>query len=105
MILKSSGQQYRNFIPLSDLCAIIHYFIKNDKFKELYNVFNLGSDFTAKVIDIAELIRCRCIEVFKMKQIKIKFEKYDFEKTMITLNMILTNYEKFIKILLLTIMK
>ena len=42
MILKSSGQQYRNFIPLSDLCAIIHYFIKNDKFKELYNVFNLG---------------------------------------------------------------
>lgn len=81
MILKSSGQQYRNFIPLSDLCAIIHYFIKNDTFKELYNVFNLGSYFTAKIIDIAELIRSRCIKVFKMKQIKIKFEKNDFEKT------------------------
>ena len=34
IILKSNGQQYRNFIPLSDLCIAMDYLIKNEKFDE-----------------------------------------------------------------------
>lgn len=72
--LKSNGQQYRNFITLSDLCRAMHFIIKKEKFDNYFNLFNLGSDFTAKVFDIAKLVMKRYEEIFKTKNLKIKFK-------------------------------
>ncbi|MFM8453143.1 MAG: NAD-dependent epimerase/dehydratase family protein, partial [Acidimicrobiaceae bacterium] len=60
LTLKSHGQQYRNFIPFTDVCSSIKHclFMSSDKIGS--TTFNLGSDHTIKVLDLAHLIASRC---------------------------------------------
>jgi UDP-glucose 4-epimerase len=60
LILKSHGQQYRNFIPFTDVCKAIQHclFMPRDKIGN--TTFNLGNDHTLKILDLAQLIASRC---------------------------------------------
>jgi UDP-glucose 4-epimerase len=60
LTLKSHGQQYRNFIPFTDVCSAIKHcvFMSSDNIGN--TTFNLGSDHTMKVLDLARLIASRC---------------------------------------------
>ncbi|MFM8522640.1 MAG: NAD-dependent epimerase/dehydratase family protein, partial [Acidimicrobiaceae bacterium] len=60
LTLKSHGQQYRNFIPFTDVCNAIKncLFMSSNKIDS--TTFNLGSDHTIKVLDLAHLIASRC---------------------------------------------
>ena len=60
LTLKSHGQQYRNFIPFTDICNAIQHcvFMSSDNIGD--TTFNLGSDHTIKVLDLAQLIASRC---------------------------------------------
>lgn len=56
IILKSSGKQYRDFIPLHDVArAVYHFlFIAPDKWQD--GLFNLGGDCSMSIIEVARVI-------------------------------------------------
>ena len=60
LTLKSHGLQYRNFIPFTDVCTAIRHclFMPSEQTKS--PTFNLGSESTIRVLDMAELIAMRC---------------------------------------------
>ncbi|MFM8688680.1 MAG: NAD-dependent epimerase/dehydratase family protein, partial [Acidimicrobiaceae bacterium] len=60
LTLKSHGQQYRNFIPFTDVCNAIKHCLFMSSNKIDSTTFNLGSDHTIKVLDLAHLIASRC---------------------------------------------
>ena len=67
MILKSSGQQERDFIGINQIClAIEKIAIKTDDSKQS-NVYNLGSGAAQSVISMAQLIQERCSVVLGFK--------------------------------------
>jgi UDP-glucose 4-epimerase len=79
LILKSNGLQFRNFIELTEVCRIVDFFMCNDLKSENSGVFNVGSDYSKKVLDMAELIQDRCSTVlgFKPELYSNKFELRD----------------------------
>ena len=52
--LKSSGLQYRDFIPLADVCSAVNHFITAPC--QDNPIFNLGSGQSITVLDVANLI-------------------------------------------------
>lgn len=64
IVLHSSGQQYRDFIAMSDVCRAIAHFIdvKEELFGE--SIFNLGGDAAIRVIDIVNLVAARAKALF-----------------------------------------
>ncbi len=60
LTLKSHGLQYRNFVPFTDVCNAIRHclFMPSNQIKGI--TFNLGSESTIRVLDMAELIAMRC---------------------------------------------
>lgn len=67
LTLKSHGLQYRNFIPFTDVCNAIRHclFMPSEQIKS--STFNLGSESTIKVLDMAELIARRCSAILGYK--------------------------------------
>lgn len=67
LTLKSHGLQYRNFIPFTDVCNAIRHclFMPSEQIKS--STFNLGSESTIKVLDMAELIAMRCSAILGYK--------------------------------------
>jgi len=60
MVLRSSGMQRRDFIPLTDVCGAIHHLLHLAE-KDIYkNVFNLGGAWAPTVWDFACLVQERC---------------------------------------------
>lgn len=67
MVLKSSGLQYRNFIPIWDICRAVEH-LTEAPIKQLGDrLFNLGSEHSLRIIDLAELIQKRCEKIFEYK--------------------------------------
>jgi len=65
--LRSAGMQRRDFITMADVCRAI-YHLMNLNNKEIGDgIFNVGSGWTPKVIEIAEIIQSRCLEILKYK--------------------------------------
>ena len=60
LTLKSHGLEFRNFIPFTDVCNAIRHclFMPRDLIDN--TTFNLGSESTIRVLDMAELIATRC---------------------------------------------
>ena len=56
--LKTSGRQYRNFIPIRDLCEKVDYFLSPLYEYDLHidHVYNLGSKVTISVYEMALLV-------------------------------------------------
>ena len=55
--LKSSGHQYRDFIPLCDVCGAVAHFLDMPRASD--PVFNLGSGVSLTVLDVANRIAQR----------------------------------------------
>ena len=56
IILRSSGQQERNFIPIADICSAILHFLHIDKHRVGDGVFNLGGPRSMTVLEMAHVI-------------------------------------------------
>ena len=60
MVLKSHGMQLRNFIPFTDICIAIDHSLKITAERIGDGIFNLGSESTLQVLEMAELVATRC---------------------------------------------
>jgi UDP-glucose 4-epimerase len=60
MVLRSSGIQERDFIPITEVCRIVEMLVsKNSAIPNKY-IYNLGSNFSHSVYSMAKLIQSRC---------------------------------------------
>lgn len=57
LTLRSDGSQLRDFVTLTDVCRATHHMIELSDTQD--GLFNLGGDYTASVLQIAELIQHR----------------------------------------------
>jgi UDP-glucose 4-epimerase len=60
MVLRSSGLQRRNFIPLSDACRAIAHVLQLSGNGELKDIYNVGGLWSPTIIEMAQLIQKRC---------------------------------------------
>jgi UDP-glucose 4-epimerase len=58
--LKSSGEQYRNFISMNDVCRAVTHFIKSSLQNENFPVYNLGGEKTISVIEMTKMVAEVC---------------------------------------------
>ena len=109
--LKTSGNQFRDFVTLTDVCRVIEYFIKTDTNRLNSSVLNFGSGESCTVIEMAHLIKDCCREFLNInpnlhRQVPQKKEKniiLDFQMTWLKLSdFILTNNFKLEVLQLLT---
>ncbi len=61
MILRSSGLQHRDFIPMQQVCLAIEHLLRPDT--KAAGVINLGAGTSQSVLEIAQLIQWRCLKV------------------------------------------
>ncbi|MFQ3856257.1 NAD-dependent epimerase/dehydratase family protein [Leptospira kirschneri] len=62
IVLRTHGLQRRDFIPISDVCKAVAFFIRMDS--KAGGVFNLGGQWAPTVWEVAQLIRERCRYIF-----------------------------------------
>ena len=79
ILLKTNGKQYRNFIPISEICRVIKFIIGR-KISNKKNIINIVSNKPQKLIDIAKIIKLRYQKIFKKKIEIIKSKKKDNKK-------------------------
>ena len=60
MVLKSHGMEFRNFVPFTDICIAIDHSLKINAERIGDGIFNLGSESTLQVLEMAELVATRC---------------------------------------------
>ena len=63
IMLKSSGFQLRDFIPLTSVCKIIHALIVRDRQGCADDLYNVGSGHSMSVWEMANLVKHRCEKV------------------------------------------
>ena len=63
LVLRSSGDQYRDFVPLGDVCGIVREMIEGKTSGNRDGIFNVGAGKAMTVLAMAERIRGRCREV------------------------------------------
>ena len=80
MTLRSTGLQYLDFITLHDVSRVADYMIDLPKKYIGDGLFNIGSGKSSRVIDMAELIQARCVEVFGFLPEIIRQQPVDNEK-------------------------
>lgn len=56
IVLRSSGTQLRDFIPLGDVCDAVEFFVRMEPVPSAFDVFNLGGGRTASVLDLVSLV-------------------------------------------------
>ena len=62
--LNTNGQQYRNFIAMSEVCQVIErLLLSNDKEDCQSGIFNVGSNTSESVLDMTKKIQQRCLHV------------------------------------------
>jgi UDP-glucose 4-epimerase len=63
LVLRSAGLQKRDFISIQDVALTIKHFIELPLDRSGGGLFNLGGEATYRVIDLAELVAVRCLDV------------------------------------------
>ena len=64
IMLKSSGFQLRDFIPMTSVCKIIHALIVLDRKDFTYDLYNVGSGLSMSVWEMDNLVKRRCEKIF-----------------------------------------
>jgi len=67
LVLKSSGGQMRNFLPLTDTCNIIENLANYHAKDSVKKIMNIGGFKSFKVIEIASLIQECCVKHINYK--------------------------------------
>ncbi len=57
LVINSSGQDYRDFISVGDVVQATHYLLELNDEKGIYDIYNLASSRTTRIIDIAKKIQ------------------------------------------------
>ncbi|MBL1140634.1 MAG: SDR family oxidoreductase [Proteobacteria bacterium] len=65
--LHSSGNQVRDFITLADVARAVEHVLNMTKGETSDGLFNLGGEYSMRIIDMAEIIVERCKKVFGLK--------------------------------------
>lgn len=60
IVLRSSGLQRRDFVPVTDVCSAISHLLELPLPDFCHGLFNIGGDWAPTVLEIAELVRQRC---------------------------------------------
>ncbi|MBF0312048.1 MAG: NAD(P)-dependent oxidoreductase [Oligoflexia bacterium] len=63
LVLKSSGIQKRNFIPIKDVACAVYYRLFHGKDHDPFPVFNLGGDQSISILELATIIQKKSLEV------------------------------------------
>jgi UDP-glucose 4-epimerase len=63
MILRSDGSEQRNFIPITEVCRVADFFSDLTEPSQPPGIYNVGSDNSRKLMDMAILIGQRCKHV------------------------------------------
>jgi len=61
MVLRSSGLQRRDFVPLHDVCRAIDHLLHLPGQDLAKNLFNVGGEWSPTVWEVACLVQQRCI--------------------------------------------
>jgi len=67
LVLKSYGNQERNFVPLTDLCDAIEHLIGLDAGVVEDGLFNFGADISHSIWEMANRIADRCEQILGFK--------------------------------------
>jgi len=67
LALKSHGQQFRNFVPFSDIVSAISHCLGADFASGDDTTFNLGGEKSVRVLEMANLVATRCEATFGYK--------------------------------------
>ena len=62
--IKSSRNQRRNFISIDTFCECIHHFVKIASGSLAHNIFNVGSNWTPSLEEVANLVQSNCKVLF-----------------------------------------
>lgn len=82
LTLNSNGIQERDFITLTDVAAAVIHILNLSKEDKVDGLFNLGGNYTKRIIDIAELIKQRAMLVLNKKiEIKVPLSKDNINKS------------------------
>lgn len=60
MVLRSSGLQRRDFVPLTEVCRAVDHLLIRPAQELVGGVFNLGGEWSPTVWEVAGLVRERC---------------------------------------------
>lgn len=63
MVMKTSGIQERNFVPMSKICWVIESFLSGNTWLNTAGIFNIGSKKSRPIIEMAKFIQERCENV------------------------------------------
>jgi UDP-glucose 4-epimerase len=78
--LRSSGMQFRDFICLTDVENVIQKMVGKNHFSLSHSVYNLGSGTSLRVLDLANIIKDVCGQMFG-KSMAIQFpENTEFKE-------------------------
>ncbi len=70
LLIRSNGQELRNFIPVKEICNIIDFLIKNQAKENSairQNLINIGSDSNMSLLEMAKTIQYRCFKVLGLE--------------------------------------
>ena len=79
LILKSSGQQYRDFISMENVLNVTYHLLELPKEQLKDKLLNLGSSKTIKIIEMAEKIQEKLLNCFNI-DCSIKTNDYSSDK-------------------------
>lgn len=79
LMLHSSGHQQRDFVSISKVCSVVKYFaaVNGDLLDS--GVYNVGTGVSQSVLEMALLIKQRCMQVFGFELILIRPDDGDTE--------------------------
>jgi UDP-glucose 4-epimerase len=60
MVLRSSGLQRRDFVPLADVCRAVNHLLLRPAQELASGIFNVGGEWSPTVWEVAGLVRERC---------------------------------------------
>jgi UDP-glucose 4-epimerase len=69
LVLQTSGLQQRNFIGLTEVCRVTEHFSVGHSESEPAGVFNVGAGMSQSVLEMAQLIQKRCVQVLGFEPI------------------------------------
>ena len=72
LLLKSSGKQHRNFIGISNVSNAITHLLQKNFQSSKFEIYNLGSEVSNSVGDVAKLIQDRCNSILGFRPPVIK---------------------------------
>ena len=64
LTLYSAVNQQRDFVPMSEVCRVIDWFVSGEQGRLQTNVFNVGSGVSSTLLEIAKTIQTRCEVLF-----------------------------------------